>query len=390
MSRLISVVQELSLARNLHQIVDAVRCAARQLTGADGAAFILREGEYVRYVAESAISPLWEGRRFPLESCVGGWAISQRRPLVVADVCAEEHAPVEHYRRTFVKSLVAVPIRSTDPLGAIAVYWARRHRCTADELMLLEALANTTAVSIENVQLWSGLEGLVAERTRDLKAANEELEAFTSAASHDLRAPLRSMSAAVDLLEVAPPEEARMHTERLRKHLLTMNRLIEDLLRLSRVSRSELRRERCDLGEIARSILERLQLTYPDRRVLWRIAGDLTVNADPGLMRVALDNLLSNAWKYSAQREQAVISFTAHTGVDGRSVFTVSDNGAGFDERDAHRLFKPFQRLHSEREFSGTGLGLATVQRVIERHGGVIWATGAVGCGAQFRFTLDA
>ena len=131
--------------------------------------------EYAQYVAESAAEPLWTGRRFPLRHCVSGWAITQRRPIAIADVYDEAHAPIEHYRSTFVRSLATVPIRSSDPLGAIGVYWAERHECTADELMLLEALANTTAVAIENVSVYASLERLVEERTRELQAANEEL-----------------------------------------------------------------------------------------------------------------------------------------------------------------------------------------------------------------------
>lgn len=388
MSRLIGVVQELSLARSVEQIVDIVRRAARQLTGAEGAAFALREGEYAHCVAESAVAPLWQGRRFPLEECVSGWAISERRPIMIPDVYAEAHAPVEHFRSTFVNSLVVVPIRSADPLGAISVYWAKRHLCTADELMLLEALANTTAVSIENVRLYASLERLVAERTRDLEAANEELEAFTSAVSHDLRAPLRAMGAAVELLELAHAGQGAAQTHKLRGHVLAMSRLIEDLLRLSRISRGELRREPCDLADLARATLERLQLAHPERRVTWRVSGDMIVDADAGLMSIALDNLLSNSWKYTAARSLAMVSFTSHTDAHGRRVFTVSDNGAGFDPQEAHRLFKPFQRLHSDREFAGTGLGLATVQRVIARHGGVVWADSAPGVGARFCFTL--
>jgi signal transduction histidine kinase len=177
--------------------------------------------------------------------------------------------------------------------------------------------------------------------------------------------------------------------ELLRAQVLRMSDLIDDLLRLSRIGRAELRRENCDLGEIAASVLQRLQLTHPQRRVEWRIAGDLRVHADPGLMTIALDNLLSNAWKYSANQAIARIEVGVSRDAAGTRIFTVSDNGAGFDESQTHRLFKPFQRLHSEQEFAGTGLGLATVQRVITRHGGAIWARTRAGGGACLSFTLD-
>jgi K+-sensing histidine kinase KdpD len=388
MSLLIAVVQELSHARELQQIIDIVQGAAQQLTGADSAAFVLRDGEYARYVADSAARPVLAGRRFPLRNCVSGWAITERRSIAITDVYRESRAPIEHYRATYVQSLAAVPIRSADPLGAIAVYWADRHECTADELMLLEALANTTAVAIENVRVYASLERLVTERTRELEAANEELEAFTSAASHDLRAPLRAMSAAIEVLDAVGEQSTPVQKELLHSQVVRMNELIDDLLRLSRIGRTELKRERCDLRQIALGVLHRLQLMHPQRRVEWRLAGELHVHADPGLMTIALDNLLENAWKYSASQTVARIEVATHLDAAGERIYTVCDNGAGFDASQAHRLFKPFQRLHSEQEFAGTGLGLATVQRVIARHGGSVWATVRPGGGACFSFTL--
>jgi signal transduction histidine kinase len=254
--------------------------------------------------------------------------------------------------------------------------------------MVLEAFANTTAVAIENVRVYANMERLVEERTRDLQAVNEELEAFTSAASHDLRSPLRAMSAAVELLDAAPREQASLQKEQLRNHVLVMNRLIDDLLRLSRVTHAEMSLERCDLAALAVESLQRLQLTNPPRRMHWRVSGPMMANADPGLMRIALDNLLANAWKYSSNRDPAEIALTSHIDAHGRCVFAVSDNGAGFDPRETHRLFRPFQRLHSESEFAGAGLGLLTVQRIIARHGGSIWADARLGGGARFSFTL--
>ena len=387
-SRLISVVQELSLARDLQQIVEIVRRAARQLTGADGADFVIRDDDRAHYIAESAITPLWKGRRVPLIDSVSGWAITGRRPIVIADIRRESRAPVERYRSTFVRSLVAVPIRSADPLGAIGVYWSQPHQCTPDELMLLEALANTTAVSMENVRVYADLERLVEERTRELKAANEELEAFNLAVSHDLRAPLRAMSAAVESLDDIERTPLLTQKRLLRDHVLTMNRLVNDLLRLSRVGRTELHIEPCDLAALAQEVVQRLRLSHPDRRVTWRISRPMSVQADAGLMSIALDNLLSNAWKYTAQRDEAEVSFTWTPDARRQNVFCVSDNGAGFDPQYAHRLFKPFERLHSEIEFAGTGLGLATVQRIIARHDGALWAESAPNAGARFYFTL--
>jgi len=166
-----------------------------------------------------------------------------------------------------------------------------------------------------------------------------------------------------------------------------MGVLIDDLLNLSRVTRSEIRRERTDLAAIARSIASELQKTQPERQVDFRIEEDLAAFVDPHLLRITLENLLGNAWKFTSKRETACIEFgRAHQ--DGELAYYVKDNGAGFDPAYAHRLFGAFQRLHDKRDFPGTGVGLATVQRIIHRHGGRIWAKSAVDGGATFSFTL--
>ena len=200
MSRLVGVVQELSFARELKAVTAIVKRAARELTSADGAAFVLREADACRYVGESGLSSQSKGRSFALSQCICGWCILNARPIAVENVSADERFTNAADRPTAARSLAMAPIRSTAPMGAIGVYWAAPHACTADELMLLEALANTTAVSLENVQVYAELENRVRSRTRELEVANEELEAFTYAVSHDLRAPLRALSGELSLL----------------------------------------------------------------------------------------------------------------------------------------------------------------------------------------------
>jgi hypothetical protein len=392
MSRLVGVVQELSLARELPAIMTIVRRAARELTNADGATFVLREGDQCFYADEDAISPLWKGRRFPLESCMSGWSILNGRPLAVEDVFADARIPAAAYRPTFVKSLAMAPIRTAAPMGAIGVYWATHHVCTADELMLLEALANTAAVAMENVQVYGELESRVRSRTKELVAANQELEAFTYAVSHDLRAPLRALSAELGMLtergEILDPRlTARLNSAKA--HVARMHGLIDDLLRLSGITRHELRIERFDLGQMAREIMDRLRKAQPQRTASIRIEHEVLVEADLGLMAVLMENLLSNAWKYTSHRNVPSIEFRVATGDEQRRTYQVSDNGAGFDPRYAKRLFEPFQRLHDANEFSGTGVGLATVQRIVRRHDGEVWGESeGVDRGATFSFTL--
>lgn len=175
MAYLLQVVQELSLARDLPAIQRIVRHAARRLTGCDGATFVLRDNGNCFYADEDAIEPLWKGKRFPLETCISGWAMLNREPAVIPDIYVDSRIPHEAYRPTFVKSLVMVPIRTRDPIGSIGNYWANPHHATPTEVQLLQALADCTSVAMENVQLYQNLEQRVEERTRQLSQANEEI-----------------------------------------------------------------------------------------------------------------------------------------------------------------------------------------------------------------------
>jgi hypothetical protein len=174
---LVEVVQRLSLARDIPTIQDIVRRAARQLTGADGATFVLRDGDRCFYADEDAIAPLWKGQRFPLSACISGWAMLNRRSATIPDIYVDDRIPHDAYRRTFVKSLVMVPIRTLDPIGAIGNYWAQSHQPTPEEVAVLQALADTTAVAMENVRVFTELEDRVRARTAELEAANQQLAA---------------------------------------------------------------------------------------------------------------------------------------------------------------------------------------------------------------------
>src|SRR5919198_808629 len=392
MERLVAVVQELSLARDLATLMAIVRHAARELTGADGATFILRDGDQCYYADEDAIAPLWKGLRFPMSTCISGWAMLHRQHTVIEDIYADPRIPVAAYRPTFVKSLAMVPIRTLDPIGAIGIYWAARHQPTAEEVKLLQALADTTAVAMENVQVYAELEQRVRDRTAELEAANRELESFSYAVSHDLRAPVRH----IDGFTRALAEDAgasldatgRGHLARIQGATRRMSQLIEDLLALSRTTRQPVNRTNVDLAAVAREVAAALQGAEPGRAVEFAIPESLPASGDGRLLRVALENLVGNAWKFTAKCPQPRIAVGATTLPDGQVAYTVADNGVGFDMAHAARLFGAFQRLHSEQDFPGTGVGLATVQRIIAKHGGRIWAEAVVGQGATFFFTL--
>jgi light-regulated signal transduction histidine kinase (bacteriophytochrome) len=235
------------------------------------------------------------------------------------------------------------------------------------------------------------LENRVVERTRQLEAANRELEAFAYAVSHDLRAPLRSMSGFSQILqESAPPgldEKSRHYLQRIHDASMRMSGLIEDLLNLSRIGRSELTARPISLSQVAAEAAAAVRERHPKRDVQLEVAPGLEVNADPRLLRIALENLLSNAWKYTARTSHASVSVGVQAGENG-PVYFVRDNGVGFDIKYADKLFVPFQRLHPESEFPGSGIGLVTVQRIIARHGGRVWADAKPDEGATFYFTL--
>jgi light-regulated signal transduction histidine kinase (bacteriophytochrome) len=230
-----------------------------------------------------------------------------------------------------------------------------------------------------------------AALVEELERKNKELEAFSYSVSHDLRAPLRSIDgfsqAILEDCAERLDEKGRDYLRRVRAAAQRMGELIDDMLQLSRVGRGELSRENANLSEIARLVALELRKKDPERRVEVEIQDGLVADADSRLMRVALDNLFGNAWKFTTQVAQARIRFGAEQRA-GETVYFVCDNGAGFSMNYVDKLFRPFNRLHSDSDFPGTGIGLATVHRIIDRHGGRVWAEGAVGCGATFYFTV--
>lgn len=226
---------------------------------------------------------------------------------------------------------------------------------------------------------------------RELVALNRELEAFSHSVSHDLRAPLRSMDgfslALIEDYAEQLDDEGRDHLQRIRAASQRMGRLIDDLLSLSRVTRAELNLRAVDLSAMAREIADSLSLQQPSRRVNWHIADGIFVRADRALLQVAVQNLLENAWKFTSKTDEAQVRVDAERKGD-EQICLIADNGAGFDMAYVDRLFGAFQRLHHESDFPGTGIGLATVQRIVRRHGGQIWVQAAPGQGATFYFNL--
>ncbi len=241
-------------------------------------------------------------------------------------------------------------------------------------------------------RLNANLERRVVERTAELEAANSELQAFVHSVSHDLRAPLtriRGFSTLVLEENASKLDEGAVDIlRRIDNAGREMEQLIADLMGLSMVATGELRRSDVDVSALAQAVFDDLRRTQPDREVHFAVEPGLRARADPGLLRIVLENLLGNAWKFTRKRDGARIEMDCGTDGASAAAYFVRDNGAGFDQTDSARLFTPFQRLHAKSDFAGTGIGLATVQRIIRRHGGRVWAEGAVDRGATFHFTL--
>jgi len=288
-------------------------------------------------------------------------------------------------------SAVGIELNSEPCLLSIVRDVTARRRAEREVKLLNDELTQRArALEDANCELEATVEQLESVN-RELEAANKELEAFSFTVSHDLRSPLANINGLAqvirDLFGQKLDPQCREFVDDIYRETLRMDRLIDTLLKFSRVSRGELCPEEVNLSALAEEIARELQARAPQRQASFAIAGSLTAHGDPHLIKIVLDNILGNAWKYTGMREETRIEFGAIQ-QEGKPVFFVRDNGIGFDMADAHRLFLPFERLDAGCPFKGEGIGLATVARIIQRHGGRIWAEGEKGKGATFYFSL--
>ena len=324
--------------------------------------------------------------------------LGQRIEVLVPDRFREHHGD---YRKGFTDSPEARPMGSGRDLfgqrkdgGEFPVEIGLNPLETERGMMVVGTIVDITErkmAEAQNRKLQETLENRVVERTAELQAVNKELEAFSYSVSHDLRAPLRHINGfSLALLEDYSDkldEKGKGFLREVRGASQQMSRLIDDVLQLARVTRREMYRETIDMSELATQILEAMQKVQPERTVRVAVEEGLVAYGDKRLLGIALTNLLGNSWKFTSKREHPAISFGREIH-DGIGCYFVRDNGAGFDMAYIDKLFGAFQRLHSVNEFEGTGIGLANVQRIIHRHGGRVWAEGAVDAGATFYFTL--
>ena len=367
----------------------------------------LREASsYTRGLIEASLDPLVtispDGKIMDVNHSTELVTGFSREKLIGSDFSeyfTESEKARKGYQEVFSKEFVKdypLAIRHTSGKITDVMYNAAVYRNESGEVLGVFAAARDITglkrAEEEIRRLNSDLERRVMERTAQLEAANKELEAFSYSVSHDLRAPLRSIDGFSQALLEDYTEKLDMqgkdYLARVRAASQRMSQLIDDMLILSRVTRREMKSERVDLSALSNSIAAELKKTQPERQVEFIIAPGLVVNGDGELLRAMLENLFGNAWKFTSKHAGGKIEFGVSEN-EGKPEYFVRDNGVGFNMAYADKLFKAFQRLHGSNEFPGTGIGLATVKRIIQRHGGEIWAKGEVGKGATFYFNFD-
>jgi signal transduction histidine kinase len=390
--RLLDALRRLSLAPDLPKLAAGACRAARQVTAATGASFIVREGSVCHCIEEDSPVPLLKGRKVPLERGIAGWVVSRAETAIIDDMGHDERVDHDVYGDTYVRSLAMAPVGSPDALGAIGVYWSRRGRPAPEEIRLLRALADHVAATMQVLQRLQASEREAREQRRQLALAKEELQTFSHAVAGNLEAPLRSVGALGEtLLEEAGsglPEAVRQHVESIQAGIAGMNAQFDILSGLARIAQQDLHEGVVDLSAVAKQVVDTLQAGEPERKVEVQIVPGLEVRGDAALLTLALRELLGNAWKFTRRTPFARIEFAAEPGPGDGPVYFVRDNGIGFDPRNAGKLFSPLGRLHDDPALVGQGLGLATAERALRKHGARVWAAGAVDRGATFYFTL--
>ncbi len=388
--RLVKAVQELSLARDLDTVMSIVRTAARELTGADGATFVLRDGDFCHYVDEDAITPLWKGQRFPLGICVSGWAMLNRQSLVIEDIYADPRVPADAYRPTFVKSLVMVPIRTMSPVGAIGNYWATQHRASDTEVQLLGALADCTSVAMENIDVYRTLEERIVQRTAQLVEAQRQKEQMAALIAHDLKSPANGilLTCKARLRSASLDDRDKRYWRGVEASADVINRLALNLVDVARSDDGSFkpRAAELDVPSLLGSVVERMAPLAEAREQRIELEAqlrDARLEADRELLYRVLQNLIDNALRYN---RSDVVRLAARD-ADERVEIRVIDEGPGVPETMRQQVFDKYTKLDDGNDANRTvshGLGLAFCRIAVEAHGGRIWIEPNTPTGASF------
>jgi signal transduction histidine kinase/CheY-like chemotaxis protein len=388
---LLTATRAMARAQDLAELSSIAQAAARRLSGADGATFAIRDGDDCHYTDEDPPGPRWKGLRFPLGECLSGWAMQHRQPVVVDEVGTDDRVP-RGAREAPVSSAVVVPIRSQRPVAALGTYWSAPFRPDRTRVRLLQALADSAADALESLQSRRVLQARAGQNAA-------ELTALTYAVSHDLRAPIRHLEGFARIL-IQDAESAgapiRHAAGRIEDAAVHLRQMVDGLLALSRIGSSEVHPQPVDLAEVGRTVARALAAAEPEGTdrgapVEFVAPEHLPTTGDPRLLQTALQDLLANAWKFTARVPRPRVELGARPPDPGSGTpveYFVRDNGAGFEPGSADRLFGAFQRLHPSDDYPGAGVGLASVKRIVAKHGGTVRATGTPEGGATFFFTL--
>ncbi len=384
MEYLVVVVQDLSHARDLPTVIDIVRRAARELTGADGSTFVLRDEDKCYYVDEDALEPLWKGSRFPMSICISGWVMLNAKSVVIDDVFQDSRIPADVYRKTFVKSMAMVPIRADDPIGAIGIYWARHRHPEDQELKVLEALANVTAVTMENIDLYEKLQRKIGA----LKASNEELERFAWAVSHDLKSPLQAIENLAEWIAEEVGENAtesgNKYLELLKGRVRRLGRLLRDILDFSRVEH-QFAQDNLDIVEGTQLIEDIGYLIDFGPFTLRSSDSFLKARFQRAPMTRILLNLIGNSINHHDRSSGTIEVYLSESG--GKYVISVTDDGPGIPWAYSNKIFDIFQTIQPRDAVEGSGMGLAVVKKIISFYDSKVWVERNDGRGATISFT---
>jgi two-component system CheB/CheR fusion protein len=379
---LLETVTALASARTLDDVTRIVRSSACALTQADGVTFVLREDSHCYYADEEAIGPLWKGSRFPLETCVSGWAMVNRQIAVIPDIYTDPRIPHEVYRPTFVRSLVMVPVRQEDPIAAIGAYWAEPHAATSEELRVLQAMANAAALALRNVELYGDLRRSV-EREREAReraeTANKLKDDFLATLSHELRTPLHVIQSWIwQLNRSEQPAALKKALEVIERNVALQSRLVEDLLDVSRAStgRLQLTTRLVDLASACTAVVDVLRLSARAKNIQVDVQQENStfIWGDADRVQQILWNVINNAIKFTPNDGRIVVKISRG---NRHACVVVVDSGIGIEPQFLPFMFDRFRQGDpgSTRRFGGMGLGLTIVKELVQLHGGTVKAT---------------
>jgi two-component system CheB/CheR fusion protein len=376
-------------ARGGESVTAIVAAAVRDLTGADGATFVLKDGALCYYCDENAIGPLWKGQRFQQSACISGWVMQHGQNVVVEDIAQDSRIPLDAYAPTFVKSMAMVPIRSLEPLGAIGAYWSRPHKASEAEVTMLAALADAASVAFENIELYSSLDRRVQELTEASKSKDE----FLAVLSHELRTPLTAIRGWSQFLlsGTVSDNETRAGLAAIERNARAQELLVNDLLDVSRILSGRLRVEpkAIALAEPVLEAVEALRGAATARGVMLNVMANTAsvLSGDAGRIRQIATNIIGNAIKFSEGGSEVTVSLFDR---GPEVVLQVVDQGRGIPAKVLPRVFERFWQADSSlsRRTGGLGLGLSIVKHLVEAHGGSVSAE-SLGAGRGATFTAS-